>query len=168
MVVLHEGEPGDNRYIPLATKRRTPIKNVRDSGLSPEQLQFQIKKFGEKLPLARPRSTLQGYDCMGLVFATRRTMVATDQLTMILTEDEYHQIDATDLYWGDVVVYKFGLETAAAHVGLVSHFEASLVGLVTFVISKWGAGPEYVHPIDEVPEQFGVPVEYWTDRRLLT
>lgn len=167
MVVLREGEPGDNRYIALATKRRTSIKNVRDPGLSPEQLHVQIRRFGEKIPLARLRSTLQGYDCMGLVFATRRTMIATDQLTMILTEDEYHQIDSADLYFGDVVVYKYRQETEASHVGLVSHFEDSVLGRVTFVMSKWGSGPEYVHPMDDVPEQFGLPVEFWTDRRSL-
>ena len=167
MTILREGERGDNRYIDLATKRRSPIKNVRDPGISPDQLQFQIKSFREKIPLARLRSVLQGYDCMGLVFATRRTMVGTDQLTMILTEDEYHQIDATDLYFGDVVIYKYPQEREAAHVGLVSHFEDSQLGRVVFVISKWGAGPEYVHPIDDVPEQFGIPVEFWTDRRSL-
>lgn len=164
---MREGEPGDNQYILLATRRNTVIKNVRVAGLSPEMLKYQIRSWNTKIPLARLRSTVQGYDCMGLVFATRRTVVGTDQLPMILTEDEYHQIDSSDLALGDVVVYKYAQENEATHVGLVSHFENLGLSQVTFVISKWGSGPEYVHPMDEVPEQFGYPAEFWTDRRSL-
>jgi hypothetical protein len=100
---------------------------------------------------------------MGMVFASRRTTVATDQLQIILQEDEYHRASKRDLDVGDVVIYSRG--RVADHVGLISRVSKTEFGDVTLVLSKWGADPEYEHPIDHVPDAYGKPVEFRTDRR---
>lgn len=34
------------------------------------------------------------------------------------------------------------------------------------VMSQWGADGEYIHLLDEVPDDFGKVREFWTDRRM--
>jgi hypothetical protein len=103
---------------------------------------------------------------MGLVFASRKVTIHTDQLPLILGDDEYNRISRTELAEGDVVVYKYAPEGIANHIGVVAYFVESSIGSTTFVMSKWGDGPEYLHPMEDVPSQFGRPYEFWTDRRL--
>jgi len=103
---------------------------------------------------------------MGLVFATRRTTINTDQLALILGDDDYREITRDELKEGDVVVYKNNPRDIADHVGIVAYFLQSQIQSTVFVISKWGDGPEYLHPIEDVPSHYGSHREFWTDRRL--
>lgn len=163
MVVLGAGEPGDRNYIPLATREGSIIRNERRLEAPPERMREGISQWQRLRPQARLRSATQTYDCMGMVFASRRTTVGTDQLRMILREDGYRWVSPDDLDVGDVVIYSRSEE--ATHVGIISCFKKTEFGDITLVLSKWGAYPEYEHPIDYVPEAYGKPVEYWTDRR---
>ncbi len=109
------------------------------------------------------------YNCMGMVFANRRTWIDTDHLQLILQEDNYRQTNVEDLQPGDVVVYRDELGYVK-HVGLVSSIEVDLANLTederkVTVLSQWGADGEYFHPVDEVNKLLGNPTEYWTDRR---
>lgn len=163
MVVLRAGEPGDRNYIPLATRQGSIIKNERRLEAPPERMRAGVSTWQRLRPQARLRSATETYDCMGMVFASRRTTVGTDQLRMILREDGYRPVSLGDLDVGDVVVYSRG--TIADHVGIISGFNKTEFGDVIQVLSKWGAYPEYEHPIDHVPEAYGKSTEYWTDRR---
>jgi len=82
---------------------------------------------------------------------------------LILKGDEYRPVSPSDIDVGDVVVYSSGTE--ADHVGQISRITKTEFGTEILVLSKWGGDPEYEHPIDYVPEAYGKPVEYWTDRR---
>ena len=102
---------------------------------------------------------------MGLVFAARRVTIHTDQLQLILRDDEYTRISRTDLVEGDLVVYKYTTQGIANHIRVVAYFVEAPGAPTIFVMSKWGDGPEYLHPMEDVPTQFGSSYEFWTDRR---
>jgi hypothetical protein len=103
---------------------------------------------------------------MGLVFATRRTWVDTDQLELILREDAYRRIPLAEAQVGDVIVYTQGDTVPAVHVGVVQRRERDLaVGQWRFeILSQWGADGEYLHDISDVHEALGAPTQAWTDR----
>ena len=103
---------------------------------------------------------------MGLVFASRRTCIEIEHLLWILREDEYRQLASRDeLRVGDVVVYS--TPKAFTHVGLVYEVPLviSTIRREIVVLSKWGRDGEYFHEIDYVPETYGKPVQFWTDRK---
>ena len=113
-----------------------------------------------------PWSLTSVYNCMGLVFSSRRTSIEIVHLPWILKEDEYRQLGSRDeLRVGDVVVY--GTSSALTHVGLVSELPLILATnkREIVVLSKWGRDGEYLHDIDYVPEIYGKSLQLWTNRR---
>lgn len=166
VIVLGAGGPRDAAYIPLATRRGSRIRNERRPEQPPVRLKAAVQHWTQAYPEIRVRSVTGVYNCMGLAFASRRTWVDTDQLSMILDEDEYHRIRGPqEMQVGDLVVYRRNGE--AAHIAVVVKLEP-LVATASWkvtVVSQWGADGEYVHPMEDVPELLGTPVEYWTDRR---
>lgn len=105
------------------------------------------------------------YNCVGMVFANRRTHIDLSYLQMIFQGDDYRRISRSELREGDVVVYRF--QNRRTHVGLILRIERVFAGEpIVFVLSKWGEYREYIHRLDQVPTGFGAPIEFWTDRRL--
>ncbi len=107
---------------------------------------------------------------MGMVFASRRTCAAIEDLgpvlLLIFREDGYRQLACeNDAEVGDVVVYKNG-EGLVTHVGLVVKIEPVIEtgGRDLTVMSKWGEHGEYFHAPPDVPPIYGNPAEYWTER----
>ena len=106
------------------------------------------------------------YNCMGMVFASRRTCVDIDHVSVILSDDGYRQIaDSDELQPGDVVVYRDDSGNLS-HVGIVYHLSPYRPDETrdVFVMSQWGRDGEYFHRIDDVSLHLGRPAEYWTDR----
>ena len=117
-------------------------------------------------PSVRSGSLSSIYNCMGMVFASRRTDVDPQYLPMILADDDYRQVqDEKDLRCGDIVVYKDHSGTVS-HVGIVADIRANLseASWEVTVLSQWGGDGEYFHLADAVPYLLGKPSEYWTDR----
>ncbi len=165
--IIEAGGPSDRDSIPLATRERNYIPNERRLEQSPAQLRAAVEIWQRERPNARLRSITAVYNCMGLVFASRRTWIEPDHISMILTDDGYSRLDGeSEAKIGDIVVYKKNL--ALTHVGIIIGFDDDLsVGTRKMkVLSKWGANGEYIHRIDDVPVLFGVPAEFWTDRRM--
>ncbi len=97
---------------------------------------------------------------MGLAFAARRTAIDIGHLPAILQDDGYRRLaDEEPPREGDVVAYRY--EDAYSHVGVVW---TSGQRDDVLVLSKWGSLAEFMHPIDEVPSDYGTEVEFWTDR----
>lgn len=123
-------------------------------------------------PGIRARSASAIYNCMGLVFASRRTWIETEHLHLILREDGYRQFtEPGKLSVGDVVVYKRNGEPSHVAIVLdvepVIDFRAPFPWVIT-VMSQWGGDGEYIHRMEDVPQvSLGVPVEYWTERRVV-
>ena len=115
---------------------------------------------------ARPRSLSSEYNCMGMIFAARRTCIDPDHLGMILADDGFRRIARdSDLDIGDLVVYR-DKNAEVSHVGIVSRIEPYRADNTrnVFVLSQWGRDGEYIHEVNDVGPFLGDPVEYWTDR----
>ena len=91
------------------------------------------------------------YNCHGLTFAARRTEIVFSEVTKILEEDDYVEIDAKDVLPGDIVVYfstglKGGVAGDAERSGIV--LERTNLGNVK-IVSKWRLGDERVHSVGD-------------------
>lgn len=165
MTIIGGGRPGDRAFLSLETKKRHIIPNEQRMERASKALKASIKVWEKSRPNAHLRSITATYNCMGLVFASRRTCIDPDELRMIFEDDGYEKIpDLKDVDVGDVVVY-FN-EGMVTHVGIVVGKEL-LLNLKSNIIimSKWGADGEYLHEVSHVPDSFGRKVEYWTDRK---
>lgn len=135
--------------------------------MPPEARRASIEQWAGLVPGAELRSLTATYNCMGMVFAARRTWVETDLLELIKEDDEYRVVDAKQVVPGDLVLYR-GPEGQLAHIGLVLEKHAVLSeGQFSFtVLSKWGQGGEYKHLLDDVPPTLGKPTEFISERRV--
>jgi cell wall-associated NlpC family hydrolase len=168
MVIIGAGKPGDRNYLPLATRRGRSIENTLRMERAPEALGASVKIWNRQRPAAQLRSITAVYDCMGLVFACRRTWVELGELHKILQDDEYQRLSGPEeVEIGDIVIYYDG--GRATHVGVVVDVGRHLTTTRSItVMSKWGADGEYIHPVNHVPEAYGQHVEYWTERKIKT
>lgn len=117
-------------------------------------------------PDARARSMSSLYNCMGMVFASRRTCIEPEHLLMILNDDEYRRVDNKgDLQRGDIVVYRDD-DGEVSHVGIVADVTTDPARATwdVLVLSQWGRHGEYFHLDEDVHTKLGKPTEYWTDR----
>ena len=117
-------------------------------------------------PNACARSLSNLYNCMGMVFASRRTWIDPEHLIMILEDDEYHLVNnKSQLRPGDVVVYRDD-QGQVSHVGVVAGVKVNVTKATweVLVLSQWGADGEYFHLDYDVNPKLGKPTEYWTDR----
>jgi len=124
-----------------------------------------VQVFTAAYKTLRVRSLSSIYNCVGMVFASRRTVVDVDYLPTILEDDGYRQIPAKEVVEGDVVVYadswgKF------SHVGVVIHHSPDVqsASWKTRVLSQWGADGEFFHDLDDVHPYLGKPKGFWTER----
>lgn len=106
------------------------------------------------------------YNCMGMVFAARRTWIDPEEIRLILEDDDYRRVsDASELMPGDVVVYRTD-DGSVSHVGVISEVQIDIreASRRIVVLSQWGREGEYFHGVDDVNPRLGKPTEYWTDR----
>ena len=168
MVILGpDGQPAIPRRLPLAARDSWPIPNEIGYDLNPVQARAIVQDWRQRRPCARFRSISGVYNCLGMVFASRRTFI--DDMTLlreIFLHDGYRLVDPPpEAITGDVVVYKNPASKEPTHVGII--IVEPNVGAATFdvtVLSKWGHYGEYLHSLDCVPDAYGVASEYWTER----
>ena len=152
--------------IPLATRKGNQIPNEQQLLLSKQELEDARAFVLENRRQVRVRSLSNIYNCMGMVFASRRTWIHPNYLEMILEEDEYRLLsDVEELERGDIAVYRDG-EGKVSHVGIVA--EAGLYAAngqrQVMVLSQWGQAGEFFHSAEDVNPWLGTLSEYWTDR----
>ncbi len=168
-ILLDPGSEQDERSIPLGTRKGTFIRNLRRDEWSPDELQAAIDNCQGTNPNARLRSATSRYNCVGMVFASRRTWVEPDYIEQILEEDEYKLLPGmfSKAEVGDVVIYREADEIR--HVGIIiEKRENPAKAMVSIkILSKWGPWAEYIHDPEDVLPSFGKPVEVWTDRKLI-
>lgn len=162
----NRGSPQDRASIQLATRSGKYIENERRREHPYERLKAAQKLWRGKFPRIRTRSLTAVYNCVGLVFASRRTCIEPYLLDWILREDGYRQVRLPEaIQPGDIVVYR--IEKQVAHVAVVIGTTNDSFGIQhTEVVSQWGEDGEYIHPVGDVPEELlGRPTDYWTDRK---
>ena len=87
-MIIGQGGTTDKAYLPLATREKNPIPNEQRRELSPARLKTIDELWKRERPDAILRSSTAVYNCMGLVFASRRTWVDTSYLEMIFDEEK--------------------------------------------------------------------------------
>lgn len=103
------------------------------------------------------------YNCVGMIFASRRAWIETNYLYELLRQDDYNRVTEREIVPGDLVVYTYN--EVPTHVGLIMSIRrvgANLESLT--VLSKWGKEAEILHQADVVPESYGKPSEFWSER----
>ncbi|MDA2912844.1 hypothetical protein MYX77_02580 [Acidobacteriia bacterium AH_259_A11_L15] len=63
---------------------------------------------------------------------------------------------------GDIVVFLRDGEISHTAVVLVPEWIGK--SFVPLVISKWGEAAEYIHTVNNSPDEYGREIRYWTDR----
>lgn len=165
-MIIGEGGEADRHSLKLSTCLGSHIPNVRSPERHPESLRAAISLWGARHPNAELRSISATYNCMGMVFGTRRTCIDVDSLDLVLREDSYQRLDSLNsAKVGDIVVYQ-NTRGVRTHVGFIIRISAELGGRRVYILSKWGHDGEYVHEYADVPEIYGRVAEIWTDRRL--
>jgi hypothetical protein len=149
----------------LCTRKGWPIPEEPES-LS-ENLLFRDadgwrRKFAADYPLAKFRSESSLYNCVGMVFASRRVWIDIKHVYKILADDGYREIQRQETELGDVVLYEFLGQ--ASHVGVIVDIHDQGNWRDFRVMSKWGDAAEYIHPIDALPEALGTVAGFYTDR----
>jgi len=166
-IIINPGSPKDKAAIPLATKLGNHIPNERRLEQIPSILREGIVFCEKNYSDIKLRSITATYDCLGMVFAARRTWIEDKYLDWILKEDNYRCLsNITELERGDLVVYRN--KGRASHVGIVVNIIRPLTKEAKWeveVLSKWGAGGEYIHKMERVVPYLGEPSEFWTDRK---
>lgn len=124
-------------------------------------LQSKISKQWRQNPEIRSTSNFP-YNCVGMVFASRRAYIEIDHVLNILKYDYYKRIERSMVMVGDVVLYKN--EKEITHVGLI--VQVSTLGSTKDfkVLSKWGEEGEFLHFLEDVPEPYGETTEFYTER----
>jgi len=103
------------------------------------------------------------YNCVGMIFASRREWIEIDYAYDLLREDGYRQIPLDQVMIGDVVLYKDD-RGQPSHVGIIIVKHAWNLTTDIKVMSKWGRDSEFIHFIEDVNPNLGRASEYYTDR----
>jgi len=164
-MIFGEGGPADKASISLATSKNRPIPNTRLPE-RPSQALFAAKRLHAK-GSRQLRSLRATYNCVGMVFANRRTFIEPEEIPAILQDDEYVEIiQAADVMPGDVVVYQNRATGAIVHVGIVLAAEGVFETRRIRVLSQFGRDGEYIHDLHDIPEFYGQPVfRFYSERR---
>ena len=150
----------------LCTRKKTPIPNEMPLPRLPLSMRAGEAMHLRDHPNIQSRSLRSEYNCMGMIFASRRTCVDPIHLSFIFSDDDYRTVrNESELWPGDVVVYRDN-DNEIMHVGLVSHIRPVLDQGTReiWVLSQWGFDGEYLHRAEDVSINLGKPAEYWTDR----
>jgi hypothetical protein len=164
--IIGQGGESDRYSVRLSTARGRHIKNIRRPPLSPAIMKEAMRMHTGSHPSIKLRSLSSEYNCMGLVFASRRAEVDVDELQIILEDDGYVQVTEGNAARGDIVVYRGG-DNSPLHVGVVYDHtpDVETAKWKTFVLSQWGRDGEYFHVANDVSPLMGKPSDFWTDRK---
>lgn len=107
-----------------------------------------------------------GYNCYGMVFASRRTAILDDtQIPDILADDRYCAIPANEAVSGDLVFYRRRDDGLLLHSAVILRKDE--MGSF-YCLSKWDSamGEDEHHVLHHcwTDHGFDVSLEFWTDR----
>lgn len=167
-LIVGAGSESDHRAIRLDTKRGNRIPNEQRMERAPESLRAARDLWTRGIPGIRVRSLGATYNCVGMVFGARRTWIEPEFLQMILDDDGYYSLaDEVSVMPGDLVVYGVDDRTVR-HVGMVIRKSRNIADASweIEVLSQWGGDGEFIHSIGDVPEQYGAPLVFYSERKM--
>ena len=124
---------------------------------------IQHMKVNGKLSPEMRRSSRSLYNCVGMIFCSRRGHVDIKHIDEILKQDGYNEISKEECVAGDLVLYTFDGEPS--HIGLVSCVAWMQKRITRLsVLSKWGKAGEVEHDYNHVPVHCGIPTSYFSTR----
>lgn len=163
-LIIGEGGPTDKDSIHIETSKRRRIKNVRMQQ-RPEEAMIAARKIHER-PRRFVRSLVSTYNCVGMVFANRRTFIDTSEIPAILEDDEYYPVeDEAKVAVGDIVIYSKSDSSGITHIGIVVVNQMEIGRRDLRVLSQFGRDGEYIHDLLDVPEGYGTVVKFYSERR---
>src|SRR5580700_7258569 len=119
VTILGRGGPADRRSLELHTRAGNRIANERTPPRPPEAMRAAMEMMRKAHPTLVPRSLDATYNCVGMVFANRRTWIEPDQVQLVFDDDGYRKLDRmNDAMPGDVAVYR-DASNDIVHVGLI-------------------------------------------------
>jgi hypothetical protein len=161
--VIGLGGAADPQRLELMTKKRSLIPNALRQPRPPAAMrEAKAMYLTDERQL---RSLSSEYNCMGLVFASRRTCIDVGIVDWILREDDYKLVSIDKVRRGDLLVYRNA--DGPSHVAIVWTHDPDVARAEwrTTVLSQWGADGEYFHDAHDVPLLLGAPDRFWTDRQ---
>lgn len=157
----------DDKY-PIHARSGWKIPQERLDQFHIEKLNYDLIKIrSEELNTWHPNAKIRSlsdypYNCMGLVFASRRAVISIEHVYRILKEDGFRQISRNQCVVGDIVLYKNDNEPT--HIGIITYITKSPTSFT--VLSRWGFDAEFEHFMDDVPQLYGNATEFYTERKL--
>lgn len=152
-------EPGSSKpkseSIILQTRKGTVITNkqiieeISDDDFVRAVDRIRASHIGA---IARPHTVSKIYNCHGMTFACRRTGIdQLSEISKILDEDNYQEVQMSDLLAGDIVLY-FEENGEVSHSGLVIKIASTpTFKAETLILSKWGDTCEVIHTLYNCP-----------------
>ena len=167
--IIDPGGPNDRLSLGLETREHRHIRNQRQPARDPNAMKAESAVVAAEVG-GVIRSLDSTYNCMGMVFAARRTAIEPDSFSLIAGDDGYEPLpEHLAPLIGDVAVYSDD-DGAVVHVGVVVARETVVkrlgVGGVT-ILSQFGKTGEYLHAVDRLPTLLGSTVklrQFWTER----
>ena len=166
MRIFSEGSPADSKAIPLSTKLGTPILNERKLERDPRALCAAEKMAKTSFGSIRTRSLSGTYNCVGMVFGCRRTVIQPSEIDKVLSEDKYSPVRQTEVSLGDIVIYYASTNAEPRHIGIVAELDPLIqdVDQRIIILSQWGYDGEYLHRLNDAPAVYGTVKKFFTDR----
>jgi hypothetical protein len=91
------------------------------------------------------------YNCHGMTFLSRRGFVLDeDAVALVLQDDQYYQIEDSQVRSGDVILYYYE-NGDLEHSGVVAFVDPFETVRVPWILSKWGQAGEYLHRYNYCP-----------------
>lgn len=141
----------------LHTRCERQIENEinREAIRAGDRLQSEGIKRERPKATHRPSPPSRKYNCHGLTFASRRTVISQpSEIAKILADDDYQKVGEESVLAGDIVIYY--RDGDVEHSGIVVSFDV-LRGIgggqvrVPVILSKWGMAHEVVHQLADCP-----------------
>lgn len=166
MHIIGAGGPRDKQSIDLVTRKRRRIPNEQRMEWLPERMREAARILCTSHPNWTLRSLSATYNCMGMVFACRRTCIEPEHFRLIVTDDGQVEISKiTDSFPGDLAAYVDGKDEVV-HVGVVldRSVDVASASVNLRVLSQFGADGEYIHAADDLPEYLaGARLTIWSE-----
>ncbi|MCY3978454.1 MAG: hypothetical protein OXG23_10180 [Chloroflexi bacterium] len=151
----------------LELPEHTKYVSLREYLLGHTALAFTeraLQLLGAKKDSVRVRSISEfPYNCVGMVLGNRRAWIDMDseKIQNSLTKDGYKRISQKLLTEGDVVLYELANEFT--HIGMVLFVDSQNDSNI-WILSKWGFAGEFIHHLHDVPGDYGVASQFWSER----